>query len=456
MALGSYQQVQFGDLANRLSARLGDPVPVNGPVVGFWSAREIRRLLQESLRTWQAFSAFFSTRVSFGTSAGTLFYELGANVPELSYTVTDRDLIQDISYYLQEPYSDGSEWTGKQFTIGAITTAIQQRRDRFKVESGLGLSQAIYDYTGGPGGVFEMPDNIVDVRRVMWQDAAGKFSVLWKADQWTLSTGAPGWFTNPGLPTDYSTVLQQPLALQLAPPPSDIGRVHIISLNSSTNLDPLAASTILNLPDDLTWVVKFGALADLFGEDGIGKDPERAAYCEERWRDGIQLARIYNSVRLGYLEGVPVLLDAMEELDQAIPNWVSGTPGTPQSLVSLGSVVAVHPIADANPHSISFDITPKFPIPQSDQDWVQIGQEYLDIIVDYAEHLANVKVGADEIKECYGLYKNFASQAALMNDRLRAQANNFDVLSDRSRQSEKINPRRRSDVGRKELSYEND
>lgn len=456
MSLGTYQQVQFGTLANRLSARLGDPVPgPGGPVNGFWTAQEIRSYIQEAFRTWQAFSAFFSTRVSFGTTQKTRFYELGANVPQLSYTITDRLLIRDIGFALQEPYSDGSIWTGTQYTLDAITTAIQQRRDRFKVEAGIGLRVNEYQYQGGPSGVFELPDSVVDVRRVMWKNQDGSYKILWKADQFTLSAGTPAWFQNPSIPSDYSLALQQPLAIQLSPPPANPGLVHIISLNTSTDLQPLVSPTILNVPDDLTWVIKFGALADLFAEDGIGKDPGRAAYCEERWRDGIQLARIYNSVRLGYLDGVPSLLDSIEELDQAVPNWVNAAPGAPKNLVILGSVVATNPIADGNSHSISLDITPKFPIPISDQDWVQLGQEYLDIILDYAEHLANVKIGADELKDSYGLYKNFVSQAAVMNDRLQAQANNFDVLSDRSRLSEKVNPRRKSDVGRPVVNYAN-
>lgn len=447
MSLGTYKQVQFGDLANRLSARLGDPVPSNGPALGFWTAPEIRGYLIEALRTWQAHSAFFSTRATFPTGPQ-LFYETTSLIPQLSFSVTDRNIIQDIAWALQEPFTDGSLWTGTQFTLDAITTAIQQRRDRFKVESGIGSSVDELVYSGGPGGVFELPDNIIDVRRVMWKNSSGVYSILWKADQFSLSAGSPSWFNNPGTPTDYSLVLQQPLALQLSPPPNDVGSIHLISLHSGVQLNPLTRATILNIPDDLAWVVKFGALADLFGEDGIGKDPARAEYCEERWRDGIKLARIYNSVRFGYIDGVPTFLDALEELDQSNPLWVSSPASKTTSYLAIrGSILAAFPRTNSQPNSIALDITPKFPIPTDDLDWIQLGQEYLDVILDYAEHLANVKVGAEELKDTYRCYQNFVSQASLINDRLMAQAGNFDVLSDRSRISDHLNPRRKSDIG---------
>lgn len=452
---GTYQQVLFGTLAQELSIRLGDP-PVAPGVTNFWSQLEIRSYLREAFRTWQAFSAFYASRVSTVTT-GALLYDVNT-LPGLAPTLTDRDLVKDIAMALQEPFTNGGSWPGTaQYDLAGVVKAIQNRRDRFRVESGLGLKFGGFPMQGGADGTFEMPDEVVDVRRVMWRTelpggTSGVYSILWKADQYTLTAGSPDWFNNPGQPLDYSTVLQTPLAIQLSPPPSDAGTVHIIYLFSGPDLDPATSATILGIPDDLAWVVKFGALADLFSQDGEGGDPGRAAYCEERWRDGIQLARIFNQIRFGYLNGVPTLLDSIDELDQSSPNWVTSTPALPQFLSLTGNIAATNPISLAG-SSLSFDVTPNFPVPASDLDYVQLGREYLDIILDYAEHLANVKVGAGEIKNSYGLYQNFASQAAVMNDRLRAQAKNFDVLSDKSRRSEHINPRRSSDVGQKELNY---
>jgi hypothetical protein len=49
--------------------------------------------------------------------------------------------------------------------------------------------------------------------------------------------------------------------------------------------------TILGVPDDWAWVVKFGALADVLSLDGLAADPARAAYAKARWEQGVQQAR---------------------------------------------------------------------------------------------------------------------------------------------------------------------
>jgi len=285
------------------------------------------------------------------------------------------------------------------------------------------------------------------------------YSTLWRIDQFDLTSGSPTWFTSPGLPSDYSTVLQQPLMIQLSPPPKDIGVVNLFTINSQDILAPQAGPTILGVPDDLSWVVKFGALCDLFSQQGPGQDLSRAQYCESRWKDGIQLARISNFVRFGYQNGIPAFVDSMIELDQANPTWVSSLPGSPMNLVIYGNIAAVNPIASNSPQSLEFDVQPRFPIPQNPADWgsptqfVQVGQEILDVIVDYAQHLAHLKEGAEELQGTGHLYKNLVSLAAIQNDRLRAQAHNFDVLSDRSLRDTKLTLRRVSDLSLKELDY---
>ncbi len=444
---GTYQQVRFSELVSSLAIRLSDPGKV------FWSDAELQSYLIESLRTWQAYSATISTRGSFQTRPNVSVYDIFTEIPTLAPSVTDRQLIADIQHSLMEPVG-WDVWRGtEQFTLEGVIQAIQRRRDRLLLESGVVLTASEVNSPSPGNGNLPLDGSVIDVRRAMWKDQDGRYTLLWKADQFTMTAAAPGWMQSPGVPSDFSTILQHPLVMQLSPPPADVGAVSLVTVNSLGSLTPATVATVLGIPDDLCWVVKFGALADLYVTDGPGEDKARARYCENRWKDGVQLARIYNLVRLGYQSGVPSFVDSLGEIDQARPSWVNELPGPPEAIGILGNLVAVLPTPDNTPHSVSFDLTPKFPIPQMGSSWIQVGQEILDVIIDYAQHLAQIKVGASDLNDTMGLYENLVKVAAVTNDRLRAQANNFDVLSDRSLRGEKTHPRRKSDTTLKELDY---
>lgn len=433
-----YSQITLDQLATSLSIRLGDSSR------RFWITAELYSYLRESLRTWQAFSNFTSEEGTFNTASGARFYDLFQLIPDLFPSITDQDLIQDIQRALQEPVSS-TAWLGNsdQFSLAGVTQAIQKRRDKFLIETG--LVQQFSEVAGPtpPSGELELDQSIIDVRRAMWKDSNNIYTKLWQADTFMLTAGSQTW-TVPSVPIDFTTFFSTPITLLLAPPPAIGlgGNVHLITVNSGPDLNPSASPTILGIPDDLCWVVKFGVLADLLGQDGPGQDVGRAAYCESRWSDGIKLARITNYVRLGYNQGVPRFVDAMEDLDTANPNWMNETPGPPNSLVLSGNIIAVEPPPDAV-YALSFTIVPRFPVPTTGGGYIQIGKELVEVILDYAQHLAMFKEGS--VKETMGLYQNFVQEAAVENDILKARAVDFDVLSDRTTRDENLNPRRRSD-----------
>lgn len=441
----SYSQITLAQLITALSIRLSDPN------MGFWLEDELRAYLKESLRTWQAFAQYTSDNAGFNTVAGTTYYDLFTQIAKLAPTITDRDLIEDIERHLQEPISS-TVWTGtEQFTLAGVTQAIQKRRDRFLIETGQ-VTQ--FSEVAAATGDLTLDDSIINVRRALWKTAGGVYNVLWPADAFMLTAGSQVW-TATGEPVDFSTYYSNTLTLKLAPAPAVAGFVHLLTVNSGVDLDPANTATILGIPDDLCWVVKFGALADLFGQDGPGQDVGRAAYCETRWSDGIKLARITNYVQFGYQVGTPSFINSMEEQDTAEPGWMNNTPGAPVSLSLSGNIVAVNPPPDAT-YALSFQIVPKAVIPTADGDDIQVGQEIIDVILDYAQHLANIKESANDIKESMGFYQNFVKLAAVNNDILRAKSVNFDVLQDRSTLESKERPRRRSDITLSAMDYSQD
>ena len=442
----AYTQITFDQLTTALSVRLSDPN------FSFWLQDEMQAYLKEALRTWQAFAQYTSDVDGFSTSANVTYYNIFSLIAKLTPTITDRDLIEDIQRHLQEPISS-TVWTGtEQFTLAGVTQAIQKRRDRFLIETGLVTSVS---EVPASAATLALDDNIINVRRALWKDQANVYSLLWLADAFMLTAGSQVWTGPADVPVDYSTYYSDVLTLLLAPPPAASGHVHLLSVNSGADLNPASSATVLGIPDDLCWVVKFGALADLFGQDGPGQDVGRAKYCESRWNDGIKLARITNYVQLGYNVGTPSFINSLEEQDTAEPGWVNNTPGAPVSLSLSGNIAAVNPTPDGA-YALTFQIVPKAVIPALGGDFIQIGQEVLDVVLDYAQHLANIKESANDIQESMGFYQNFVKLAAVQNDILRAKATDFDVLQDRSTLESKERPRRRSDIALSAVDYPQD
>ncbi len=444
-----YTQITYDQFVAAISSRLNDVTN------RFYRLEEVQQYALETLQTWQAYSAFTQERRSITTVAGVSLYDLTVEIPDLAPTTTDRAMIVQIQRHLQEPTS-ATSWIGsEQFTYAQVVSSIQRRRDKFIIETGLTQSISTQAVLAGGGNV-DLADDVIDVVRAVWIDLAGTRYILSKADQFALTGASQSWFTVPGVPSDYTTVLATPLNLQISPPPAANGTLEFLTINSGPDLNPgtLGSATILGVPDDFCWVVKFGVLADLFGQDGPGKDTSRQQYCESRWKEGIALARIYNVLRFGYVLGAPANIDSLAELDAVQVNWVNSANGPTENLVASGTVLGVNPPPTVG-LTISLDLTAKMPLPVVGGDYIQVGKEVVDALADYAQHLAMLKEGSGELEATVEQYKNLVRMAAVTNDRLRANNNDFDALSDRSLRQYHEAPRRKSDIDKTELDYPN-
>jgi hypothetical protein len=412
-----YSSPTLAQFRTALAARLQDPTNV------FWTAAELTSIIQESLRTWNVMAAFFRDRMAFNTTSATPFYDL-ATVPAtlIPRTVTDRDIFQSIESALLEPITN-SGWTGsEQFNDTDIITAIQRRRDQFLLETGAVLSHST-QFSGLPAnGRVDLSPSVIDVRRLAYLDATGAYTLLWRVDEGELYAYLQGWNVTPQPVAAYSIIATPPVRIQLAPVPSVSGTLDLVTVNSGAALDP-SIPTVLGVPDDLAWAIKFGALADLLTKDGPPSDPFRAAYCEQRWQEGLALARVSTTVLFAYLDGVQVQPVSLFDMDTNLLNWQSDPVGAPATLGLAGlNLIALDPPPNSNPHSVALDVLRNFPIPVADADPVQVGQEQLDVITDYCEHLAAFKMSGAEFQATQPAYDRIVRLAVQQNERWRAVA----------------------------------
>jgi hypothetical protein len=217
--------------------------------------------------------------------------------------------------------------------------------------------------------------------------------------------------------------------------------LDILSSRSDTEL---TGGVLLGIPDDWAWAVKWGALADLLSNEGQGKDPDRAQYCEERFQQALAIARTDPDVLYAQINGQSATLMALQDMDSGYPGWEDEI-GTPTDIAVERDVVALRPVPDGV-YSVTLDVLRPAPIPTTSTDAVQFGPEVIDTIIAYAHHIAAFKEGGAEFVSTRLQFNDLIRLAADYNAKLNALAVFRDVLEDRSTRDEDRTPRRLQEV----------
>ena|SRR5215831_9560435 len=214
-------------------------------------------------------------------------------------SVTDTYLLNDVVYRVLENGAADAAWPTlltDMFGTQEIIDSVNRVQQAFLLETG-----AIVTFVTIPGVVgqdkYPTPANSIRPRRVTWNDSSdSKTRILSQADTWELDTGAVGlqgsvtWPADRDIPITWweTTLPQQQLALALAP--INDGTIGLLYVALATSIDGLGTS--LTVPDDFTPYILWGTLSELLSSDGPVYDPVRASYCDQRFREGIELARL--------------------------------------------------------------------------------------------------------------------------------------------------------------------
>jgi hypothetical protein len=437
--MAGYAHITFGQLQTEVATRLDDPSNT------FWGLPEIQLYIFEAMRTWQAFAHFWRDRMTFPTAPNTIFYDLTQQTNTLlPFTVKDSDLASAMLYHLVEPQLAAGLYVGTDmFSLADITKALERRRNQFLFETGMVITRAVMNWPAPPISRSPIDDRTLALRRVAWIDGNGVYTPLWRSSEWAASSLKRGWENAPSLvPATYSIATEPPVTLQLIPPPQNNGQVELLSVYSGLALNP-SAGVLLGVPDDLSWAIKWGALADLLAKTGEAHDMLRSSYCEQRYREGVALAAIHTSAVQGLVNGVQTFIQAISSFDSYNPSWQNATATKPTDLMLASwNMLGVSPQPDAGPYSIVLDVVRNAPLPVNAADFIQLGREELDVLIDYVEHLAMFKIGGNEFMETVPLYQNMQRLAALYNETLKANIDFVEPTGDRAAREEVLHPRR--------------
>ena len=433
-----YTHTSWSTLRTYLSEYLNDTGKV------FWVDDELKAHLTEALRTWGALTAYWRERGTFVTANATPFYLLRTQLSSLlGAAATDHDIIKVIQYNLLESAVSQSSWAGTEmFTLPDVRDALAHARDDFLVSSGVVLTRSASINMPPPSvSRVSLPDTIMDVRRVVWQSADGSYSHLWREDDWKINSLLTTiQQSTPGTPIAYSIAATRPVEIQVFPPPSVNATLDVISVSSGAALDPANSATVLGVPDGLTWIPKWRALASLLSDTGQSADQTRRGIAQRLYELGLEAVQLYPIVFQVQIQGVATILDTLHSLDAFHANWQGDVAAQPTRLALTGDILAAYPTPDGI-YSVTLDMVRNAPIPALDADFVQIGREELDAIITYAGFLAVFKEGGAEAVHALENAQSFFRAAIRYGERMGASVSNARTLLSLSGREEQERPR---------------
>ena len=421
---GTYQWLSFSDAKSQLAARLAD----SGKV--FWTDAELGIYVCQALRqfnclttTWKKDFVFYNNGPGVWNSLATL-----AGSPRFR-TLFDTYCYTQMQYMLLEPPT-GQVWTGtSQFNINDFSDALQGSRDEMLQVSA--CNEAIITLSSTPNtSRVLLPDTVIDVPRLRYipYTATGNSGItLYRDDAVALEFYDPPLYQLTSQPPEtYSLSSEPPLAFDVFPPPNIPATYEALVIQSGAPFVP-PTPTLLNVPDDYSWVLIHGALAQLLGRDSEATDRERAAYSAQRYQDGLTLMMKTPWIMLGKVNGAAVTVDALEATDRYSPNWDSNPAGFGPAIITAG----IDMFASPTSAGIGLTVLASAPVPVLDSDFVQVSRSNIDVVMDLAQATSSYKLAGAEWKAALELEQRAIQACANENNRLKSIGAFADVFLQR-------------------------
>lgn len=433
--MATYTQTSLDQLISQISTLLDDPGAV------YWTAPEITLAVQEGMRVFGAYTNYWRNRGSFqATPAGSglwssatfpwgpnffpwqyvssfPWYDLSLQLPTLrTRTWTLQQMVQDIQFMCLEAANgiSGAGMSG-QITITSILQAISRGRNRFVLDAHLPISiHGVFASPPPPEGLVTFAQSSVFVHRASWMDMpGGAWTNLWREDAWSVDKGNPQWTTEPSSPLQYSEAELAPLKLQMSPAPVNEGVLEALTVDS-IQMDLTNPNATFGVPDEWVHAVKYAALSDMFSAQSQNSDPLRAQYAESRYQQAINLARNARSILRLLVNNVPVNLDSLANLDAGQATWRNQV-GQPTVAGCLYDLFTLSPGTVNQVYGVSVDLVQSAPIPVNGSDFIQLGSEDIDNLIDYVTHVLTFKCGGKEFTGTFSGYDGFMGAVAGRN-----------------------------------------
>ena len=448
---GSYAYITSLQAEQALALRLND---VNNTR---WGKAENNLYLAEALRSWNALTATWvadwtttyvqpnPATLPVWNSTGNNYNALvGSNPTSPRYqTLTDAYLYTVAQYMLLEPPTGNATWTGtNQFSLADFTQALQRRRDQIlqATDCNVGPFSTTLELNPGTNRVL-LPDTVLDMRRVRYVPVQGSPATLFRSDGLAFEYFTNGFEQTTGQPLEWDVIASPQLAVTFDAMANQPNSLDCLAILAGPSIAPPTASPLL-IPDDWSWVLKWGMMADLLSKETESIDPQRAAYCLQRFEEGLKLMKALPWVLQARIQNIPVDTMSVYEMDDFNYEWQSNPSAQTQVVRGGIDLFALSPVLPGGAtQSVTLVMVGNMPIPAADGDEIQISRDVLDAVLDEAQHLAMWKDGYASVEQSMSLHKNFIRAAVETNSRLEESGIFESTLRPPVSRADEIDPR---------------
>lgn len=202
----------------------------------------------------------------------------------------DQVLLSRIQVALIEPRNGGQSFPSQLWGRDEVIAISNQRQQNFLHETLLLLGLATITPVNIGDHRIALPSDWIRTVTAVWRGNDGTVRELMRSDSFETDHILSTWEATDATPLVYHEMEAPNGFMQIAPGPSVAGAVDLLYVPQGVELN--GNGELLTVPDELEHTIRYGVLADLLGKDGRGKDPTRAAYCEQRVQLGIDLTKI--------------------------------------------------------------------------------------------------------------------------------------------------------------------
>ena len=225
--------------------------------------------------------------------------------------VLDTDMITQMEYMLLECQPGNvpslSTLYSSMWAYPDWVTALINRQNEFVRKTGITLLHNGYRGDSNSGipivpsqEVVALPQGTIEVLRVAFQTLDGTLAVIaideqprddaWSLDAYTQVNTGDWEYQTANSPNAFTESIAPPQQLYWANPPANSGLIDLLAINVAQTLT--GAGVAMSVPDDFCHYVMYGTMADLLRKDGEAYWPQGADYCEARFGEGVQMARM--------------------------------------------------------------------------------------------------------------------------------------------------------------------
>jgi len=414
----------------------------------FWTDDEVNLLLKEALYTFGGIGHVWRNQIEIKTVAGESFFDITTDLfaeQELTAFNLDYQFILDcINFHLIENISSINQ-TSEITSLDEILKFARNRVNQFQFKTGLILSKKLFDMNPPNDNKVVINDEILDVIRAAYVNLdeltnPDEVFPLNREDENSI-----GYFNRTAfnstveIPEFYTAILGNLNTIKIYPLPANLGKLEIISINGIPSTNILALGTKVGIPDNLVPYIKWGVLADIYSKDGVAYNPSMSAYCEDRWNEGLIVGKNYTSVLEAKLNELPLLIDSIVSADNNQLGW-QNTIDQPSLLLAAGyNLFAVNCVADEVYSILMFAVTNAY-IPANDDDFIDVKMEYIEPLLDYCVHLANIKNGAEAVQMTANEKDSFIKVGIENNIRLIKNGYSVETMFKKTKRQQEDNP----------------